>query len=1180
MDIMFDVFNNPVPFEAYLATPDKKILGLINGIDKPSGNLREVVKDVWTLTFTVYRYMDDEPTDYYDQLSRFMRIKIPKIGWFIMEEPTINNNGTVETKEVTAYSEDYVFIQSDLKGWKINCGTTDSQEMLVDGNVEDIGGVEFAKEQIRFYWEERPELSLFNLLIQDYPDWSIGYVDDKPKAYTQYVDGETITTYKLLKDEIGTFNIDNKSRFAFMTQDLPQYFECILVFDINNLKVHAYRAENIGKDTNITLDFKNYENSHSITVDENSIYTRYYVSGADDLNILYSNFGSNYIENIDYFLRTDIMPQTLIDKYRQWKSFCNLKRQSYIELTRSYNKQLDIVSELENRVPLDGCSEDWATMSDEQLLEAKSTYEAQKKGLEEFYVDEDGNFDEEALATSPDANTYYQIRDVILPNIEIALKNHSLPSSSDMEDYIDSYKTDWKLYGVSELEVNLQIYKERVVILEQNHYDLTYEEYQQLYQSDPEKYSIHTVDGHALGHEEYVAKKQQLNGDVVETLQWHYNQRVAERDEAQSVADNYNEQRQEIVKQTNKQTWEDEDLGGFAEEEIDLINKLLNETDYINENIIITSQDSIDDIITAQTQLFNLATSDLEITSQPQFQYTTSIDNFMSDIENQDWTEELAIYDYIHLGISDNILVKLRLSSIEFNPFLLDNNLSLTFTNMLKSRTKRSDLAELIASGSNASKNSVTTSYQSQTGSGDASVYLTSAFIQKLVNSDIFKNAVNNSVSGNYDGVIGGSVNAGNLEAEMIKCTDIYAENGFFQYLQAQLIAVDQIVANSGIFEKLRASVAQIDNLLAGNVSAELGHLIELTAQNVRIDEAVIKDLIAAQITVSMLKAGEISSDKFNIVSDDGSMTIVGNTMQFRDENDIVRIQIGKDETGNFTFVLYDETGKGVLIDSEGIKESAIEDGLIKTDMVADGAITESKIDKTGILEWTDEEGNKIFQIGKMYFGDEKFEVSYNQTVEKVNQTYEKVEDLANRIGSISIMGDQIFKEIQGVMTPASITLRAVCRNNVEVGTWYIDDVENTEYVSEDGESITIPSSFMVKKDSAVIKVTDSLGDLYDIQTIYRISDSEGATGQAAISVIITSDKGTTFDENTTIESTVCTCTVYEGVQEIVPNSYNWLAIDNDGDHWTSIGTDKQVTINIDKAIIRKRLRCEVDIDI
>ena len=59
--------------------------------------------------------------------------------------------------------------------------------------------------------------------------------------------------------------------------------------------------------------------------------------------------------------------------------------------------------------------------------------------------------------------------------------------------------------------------------------------------------------------------------------------------------------------------------------------------------------------------------------------------------------------------------------------------------------------------------------------------------------------------------------------------------------------------------------------------------------------------------------------------------------MQFKDQNDVVRIQIGRDNNNEFTFCLYDETGKGVLIDSTGIKESAIGDGLIKTDMVADG---------------------------------------------------------------------------------------------------------------------------------------------------------------------------------------------------------------------------------------------------
>ena len=61
-----------------------------------------------------------------------------------------------------------------------------------------------------------------------------------------------------------------------------------------------------------------------------------------------------------------------------------------------------------------------------------------------------------------------------------------------------------------------------------------------------------------------------------------------------------------------------------------------------------------------------------------------------------------------------------------------------------------------------------------------------------------------------------------------------------------------------------------------------------------------------------MLKAGEISTDKFNVTSDDGRLTIIGNTMQFKDKNGNIRIQIGRDANDDFTFVLYDSTGKGV----------------------------------------------------------------------------------------------------------------------------------------------------------------------------------------------------------------------------------------------------------------------------
>lgn len=86
--------------------------------------------------------------------------------------------------------------------------------------------------------------------------------------------------------------------------------------------------------------------------------------------------------------------------------------------------------------------------------------------------------------------------------------------------------------------------------------------------------------------------------------------------------------------------------------------------------------------------------------------------------------------------------------------------------------------------------------------------------------------------------------------------------------------------------------------------------------------------------------------------------------------------------------------------------------------------------------------------------------------------------------------------------------------------------------------------------------------------------------GQAAISVIITSEHGTVFDEDTDISSTLCTCNVFEGVTEITPNSYNWLMLQDDAIDWTSLGTTKTITLNLDKSKIRTRLKCEVDLDI
>lgn len=1182
MRMYYDYYNRVEPSIIYLATPNKQILCALNSVKRDTVSFTGQANDISTIDFDIAQYVENKDGEKieangYELVSKYMRLYVTNIGWFILDTPETHNNGVYEYKSISAKSAQAEYNQVPLDGWKVNRGTTDSLEMLVEDNVEIIEGVEFAKENIKFHNPSNPALSLVDILVSKIKGWKIGYIDNIPKTYESIENGETITKSVLLADEIGTFEIDNGDCFSFMMQDMEKFFNCIVDFDYLNFEVNFYRVENYGNDTNVTIGFRNVENSNSISVDDENVYTKFRVFGGDDLGIEQVNGGSNYLIYLDdYWLNNKYLSDSTIKKYKEWFSFCNSSRYTYAEYSKQWNNLQEEISELQTRVPTSDINpENWDTLSDEELLNLKSDYEAEKLGYEKIYVDDDGNFDIDKLNASPDANIYHQIVDVILPNIDIEISNRELPTSVGEEDFIETYLTTWDWYGVNELEIKLQSYQDIVNLLRKNHYDLTWDEYQQLSKQDPDKYPVLTQDGFQDKHDEYLKNYAQLDSNNEGTCAYALKQRKQEVSDKQSEQEQVNTRRSALAVQMQMETWKDSTNTGFADKELSEISHIINQSTYTNENIFSIDSDGLNDIVNAQQQLCQAALEDIAMYSIPQTVYTTTMDNILVAYGNEMHAHDISYGNFIRLGLRDDYYVKLRVMSITFNPCLYNNDFTIRFSNMVKSGKKRNDFVSLLDLAGNLSKSSISSSTSGSYQISDDNIH---QILQKILQSSAFNNKVQGIVNSGMSGgtIIGSSGSGGNY----LTPGDIYGNNAFFEYIQSELIAADQIIANSGQFKDLSALVAAIDNLLAGNVSAELAHIINLTAENVQIDEAVIRDLIASQITVSMLKAGTISSNKFDISSDDGGMTINGNTMQFKDKNGNTRIQIGRDSNDNFTFVLYDETGQGVLIDSTGIKESAIADGLIQTDMVADGAITEGKIDKNGMTEWTDDEGNKIFDVSKMYYGNDKFEVSYTQTVEKVNETYETVEDLSKRISSIELMGEQIFKSIQGVVTPSSITLSAVCRNGATVGHWYIDDEENTSYVSEDKNSFTIPFTYMDGKNSITVKVVDTTGELFDYQTLYYISDATGTEGQAAISVVITSDKGTAFHEDTTIQSTTCTCTVYEGVTEITPNSYNWQVIENDTGDWTSIGTNKTVVIPIDTSIVRKRIKCDVDIDI
>ena len=502
-------------------------------------------------------------------------------------------------------------------------------------------------------------------------------------------------------------------------------------------------------------------------------------------------------------------------------------------------------------------------------------------------------------------------------------------------------------------------------------------------------------------HAEYEEILNQLNPDFVGSCQEAYNKRKQEVDDATALSEEYDKQRQIAASVVSKETWQNADRR-FTDEDLADLSKLYKDGSYENSNMFLTSSDDAVTAIDEQLKLLSAAQDDLYTASQPQYIYTTSLDNFIADYGYVNYTHNLNVGDFVYLGVREGYIVKLRVVTMSYNPLTMNNNLSIVFSNMLRTKYGRNDSVYLLQSARAGSKSS-------SQGNGEhydknEGVSLTPGLIQKLLQSGAFNKVnelINNEFAGFIGGGVGGTITVEELNAKMIKVVDIIGENGFFEYLQSKLIVTDKIVTESAEIQSLRAKIGVIDDLLAGNVSGETGQFIHLTVQNTKIDEAVIKNMIASSILVSDLKAGDITlSDSMRIISENGSMVMNGTTLQIKGHNaageEYVAIQLGYDKNQNPSLIIRDENG-AIMLDGSGLHKEIVPDDFITTEMIGNGQVTENKIDKTGIHEWTDENGGKVFDVAQMYYGADKFDVSYTTLKETVEKTSLRLKIFASR---------------------------------------------------------------------------------------------------------------------------------------------------------------------------------------
>lgn len=1174
----------------YLCRPDRTVICALNGVQINSAQYEQNLKDFNHLTFNVDRYLDIDgelvESAGYEKLKDHMTIYLEDLDYFQLQQPTLqNDNGKYEYKICEAYSDEKTFEDKDMKGVSYNKGTTDSMEMLATNNVDEMG---YAKEYITFCNDRNHELSLMHLVLDYVPGWTVGYIDPA------------------LKDQKYSFEADGTNVYAFLNTTVANVVKCLFYFNTIDRTVSAYAKDNIGNDTNVFIGWRNALTMLKMTPQTDTMYNALTIQGDDELDITRVNFGRREIYNLDYYLTTDYFPQETIDKVKAWQQWINDNHSVYIENGKKSAEYQAKIDEIEYRVPNDGTKIDqYKTMDKETLEKTLKMYEQMMVTIQvsvdsrdDYEKDSSGNYTkwdkpddiqnrvykpwltssgeidyEKYLALLKESNTgyytYLELRDYIIPNIKIAIDNLQVPEDKK-KDYNEEFETNWDLYGIKELEGKRDEYNKQLLQVLANYQ----KEWKDLTDDEKSKAGVKDEESYNIFHRNFVKYKGYLgdentDGSLLKKLK-ELNEQVAELEKLQKP---YTDAMTEL----NSHAVLNDPQFGLADKEYIAVKNIIRMGDYTNSNILTTS---LDDTITSYEhveELYQDGLKRISETSQPQYQIETSLDNILSlneyaDINNkQGWHNQFIVGNFIRVGVRDDYAVKLRLLTISYNPCTKSSEISVTYTNMITSLTGRDDFSYLFDDTAASQKNSISV------GTGDAkdSVEYMSNMLQRMTGSSLFGNAVSNTVQNilNDQGTIN-NLFGDYLQYKVINVGNITGDRSEFNEMFSKYIDSEYIATHSADIKELNTNVANIKSAIIGTSSTETGIIFNLSSANAQFDSTWIINGIANKMTIGQLAAGDlIVTDKMRILSDTGNFIMNGNAMQFLDQEGNVGIQIGYGADENPSIIIKDSKGATILT-SQGITKDAIADGLIVNNMLGKESISKDKLNFP-IIEANEQGGVDISQIynGEGGLFGEDYTRFTTEVTGSIDQLSKDLASLNTAIDSVSLTGQQVFTETDGTIAPASITLTATVNNGATINKWYVDGTENTSYVSSDKTQITIPSSYMANRKTAVIKVECTDSSKYDVMTLYKVVD-----GASAYTVVANSSNGTTFEYNNTVYTqTLCTCKVLKGSKEVTAKSYVWYRQANGETTWKQVGTGANLTVSL-KDKQNQKLKCSVEI--
>lgn len=239
--------------------------------------------------------------------------------------------------------------------------------------------------------------------------------------------------------------------------------------------------------------------------------------------------------------------------------------------------------------------------------------------------------------------------------------------------------------------------------------------------------------------------------------------------------------------------------------------------------------------------------------------------------------------------------------------------------------------------------------------------------------------------------------NVAELNATKANVSDLNAINANIQTLFAADATINNALIGKADIKELNAvvgnintinsEIANIKTLVNGNLSSENIQAGGITSDKLTIANGFITNAMIANLDVSKINAGDISTNKFRIVSDSGKMLISDNTIQIRDNNR-VRVQIGKDASNDYNMYVWDSAGK-LMFDATGLKADGIKNKIIRDDMISDNAnIDGSKINISSLITEINKDTNtSVIKSSKVQLDTvgQTLEVAFNSLKSNVD---------------------------------------------------------------------------------------------------------------------------------------------------------------------------------------------------